>query len=102
MTASQSALETGGNSSRRRRRSPAISVVSAIRTLLHDFHEVAEGSRLCRLRMNEEHGRAARARTGPLIDNLIAVALHVIEGVLNVGYAERDMGESTPSAALLH
>src|SRR5215471_5060108 len=97
MTASQSAVETGGNSSRRFR-AAVPGAVSGMAALLHDFEQVAESGCLRRLGVDEENRRAARAFPRGGVDQLEAFLLHVVVSAGDVGNTEGDMSEAAAAA----
>src|SRR5450755_928540 len=101
MTASQADVGMGGNSAATCRSSVPGAFSGMPVALLHHFHQIAEGRFLGRFRVHEKHLRAARtvARSG--IDHFEALLFHIVEGLLDIPHAKRDMRESTLAAALL-
>src|ERR1044071_4720328 len=92
MTASHSAVETGGKS---------FKSSSATSAFLYHLDQIAERDLIGGFGMDEEHGGAARALARGRIQHLEAGRLHIIEGLLNVRHAQCDVRKTPASAIFL-
>src|SRR5450432_3912820 len=108
MAASHVAVETGGKSSPRFRipvpasgSGMASRVASGMGTLLHYFKQIAERGGFGTLGVHEKDGGSPRALARRFVDDLEAVGLQVIERLLDVGHAQRDVRHPAAAAVLL-
>src|SRR3974377_2183121 len=97
MTCSHCSVETGGNSSSRF--SPA--VVLVLMGIFHDLDQDSKWAFGARLGMNEENRGAARSGPRPFVDDLKALGLHVVEGLLPIPHPKGNMRQPTAPTVLI-
>jgi hypothetical protein len=64
----------------------------------NDLEQISERHLRGRARVDEENHRAPRSLARGWVEHGEAVRFHVIEGELDVGHANRDMGEASAPA----
>src|SRR5208283_2614866 len=69
-------------------------------TLLDHLKQVSERRRFSGLRMHEEHSRASRTSSRGSVDDLEAILLQVIEGLLNISYTQGNVRQPAAAAVL--
>src|SRR5271166_6633743 len=97
MTCSHCSVETGGNSSSRF--SPA--AVLVLMGIFHDLNQDSKWAFGARLGVNEENCVTARSGPRRFVDDLKALGLHVIEGLLRIPHPKGNMRQPTAPTVLI-